>query len=193
MVHAAAAADGVLFQSAQARRGLARVGDAGVGPPHGRDIGRGEGGDARQSAHEIQRNPFGGQYGAGAALGPGEHGAGGDMVSIVYGGLEADVGIDQRKRQAGAVQAGHHAGLARGELHAQPGLRVHTGRAGHIAGVAEVLGQGGADDGLDDEVRNSGQERGFHSAAALRRRARACTRVVMVRRAGEAIRGKSAR
>ncbi len=99
--------------------------------------------------------------------------------------------VHRRHRQARALQAGDHARLPGGELHLQPGVRVDAGQGGDVAGAPEVLRQGGADKLIDQQVGEGGN--GVHAAAWLGCLAMISARVVKVRRAGEAISGKSER
>ena len=61
VVAPAARRDRGLLQLAQPRRRLAGVEDAGAGPGDRLDEARGEGGDAREVAEEVERGPLGGE------------------------------------------------------------------------------------------------------------------------------------
>ena len=63
MVDAAADADRVLLERAQARRRLARARDPGGIVGHRHDYVAGRGGDAAEAAEEIERGAFGRQDG----------------------------------------------------------------------------------------------------------------------------------
>ena len=67
VVRAAAAADRVLLERAQARRRLARVEDLGAGPVDGVDEAAGERRDAGEASEQIQRRPLAGEQGTRAA------------------------------------------------------------------------------------------------------------------------------
>ena len=64
MVHRAAAAHRIFLEGAQARRRLARAADLRIGMGDERHIFRRQGRDARQAAHEVERDAFGGEDGA---------------------------------------------------------------------------------------------------------------------------------
>gem|GEM_PF-6743388 len=64
VVHAAAAAHGVLLQRAPSRRGLARVEDLRARAAHGMHIARGERRNAGEVLHEVERDAFSRDQGA---------------------------------------------------------------------------------------------------------------------------------
>ncbi len=104
VVDPSAAADGVFFQQAKSRRGLAGIDDDGPGPLHRLDIGMGQTGDAAEPSHEVQRRPLGGQDGAGVPLGARQHLAGPHHIAVAALGREANGRIHRRQGEPGAIE-----------------------------------------------------------------------------------------
>ena len=161
VIDPAAATHRVFLQRAQAGRGLAGIDDPRARAFHGVHIGPGQGGDARQTAHQVQRHALGAQQGASIGVDPGEPGPGADLSAVLGHRLEVGGGVELQDRQTGAGEAADNAGLAAGEHGAQARVRRHAGLRGHIARPAQVLGQGGADRWRDQDIG----ERLGHSAA----------------------------
>ena len=149
VIQAPAAAHGVLFQMAQARRRLAGVGDPRLRSADRGRIGVGQGGDARQPTQQVQRRPLGRKQGAGVGFDLGQYIAGLDQIAVGHAFLEARAGVERQHREPRAGQARHDAGLARGEHRRKPGVGPDTGLGRYVAGAAQVFGQGGRDHGRD--------------------------------------------
>ena len=68
--------------------------------------------------------------------------------------LDLDRRLDQAERHRRQVEAGDHAGLAGDQRRLGAGLGRHDRLGGDVAGAAEILQQGGADQRLDHRIGN---------------------------------------
>ena len=146
MVAAAAAVDGVFFESAPAGRCFAGVVNAGGGAFDAADVLARERGDSGQAADEIQQRPFAGEHVAGGAGEFGEATAGGDFIAIGGAGLPFDFGVHFVDEDRRGAQAGDDAGLAGDDR--CPALRFggDEGDGGPIVLAAEVFAHGEPDE-----------------------------------------------
>ncbi len=156
MVMAAAALDRVLLQGAQVRQGLARAGDLGRQTVDGRDIFRRQGGNAGQVAQQVERDAFGGQDGARLAFDPSQDVARFDLTAVGQDGFEAHLMVHHFHGQTGAVDPGGNAGFTGAEFGLETRLGLNDGRSGHVAGQAQIFLERVTDDGIDQQVRQSG-------------------------------------
>ena len=126
VVHAAAAAHGVLLEEAPSRQRLASVDDDGPCPSHGLDEAVRERRDAGEVLHEVQRGALGGEQAARVA-GEKEDG----LVALCRHavlGVDADLDalVEEAERGERERHPGNHAGLARDE----PGAGAPRGEHG---------------------------------------------------------------
>ena len=166
VVDAAAGAHRLLLQRAQIGRRLARAGDPGpVGPGRLHQLGGGRG-DAREMAQQVQRHALGAEHGAGRPVDPHHHVAGLDRPAVGPMDLHADHGVEQPEGQRRGVGAGDDAGLAGDDGAGAARVGREDRPARDVAGAADVLGQGGADQRLDEQ-RGQGFDHGGHAAVAV--------------------------
>ena len=157
MVRAAAGADGVFLDRAQAGKRLADVDDARLRATHGLDdLGRGRG-DAAHVADEVERDALGREQAARGTLERRDHVARRDMGTVPSDDRGGDRGVDEAEGHEREVEAGDDAGLAHGERD----LGAHVARydrvRGEVAGAAEILEQRCADDRLDEDGGKRGE------------------------------------
>ena len=88
-------------------------------------------------------------------------------------GGETQAWIDQAEGETGEVKACDHAGVAGGQNHASGQLGGDDRIGGDVAGAAEILQQGGADLGLEHDVRQSDHDAALRSDCTVRAAARA--------------------
>ena len=112
VVVAAAAADGVALEEAEAGCGFARVDDAGVGSFRFSDIGGGERTDSREALREIEGDTFSLQDAAGGPLDGCEHGAGGEGLSVTDMKRCGDGGVGEGEGGSDDVPAAEKAWFA---------------------------------------------------------------------------------
>ena len=124
VIVAAAAADGVTFDQAQAGRCLARVHNARPGSRNGRHILRGECSDAGHALHEVKRNTLRLEDGLGGAFDGSEDRAGGERLPVVDMEPRADDRVGERHGRDEGVFSAQDAGFARN----QPWSDVRRGR-----------------------------------------------------------------
>jgi hypothetical protein len=109
-----------------------------------------------QPAQQVQRGPFGRQKGPGIRLDLGQHRAGLEGIAVAPLQVHGRPGVHGQHGQPHAVDAGQNAGLARREHGPHPRTFRDTGLCRHIARTAEILGQGHAHNGFDQEVGEHG-------------------------------------
>ena len=148
MVLPAAQAHGPFIQHPQAGHGLARVQDHGLRAGHGIHEAPRHRRDARHALQEVQRHPLAGQDRLAWAVYRADNLAQLDAVAVGRQGREDNARVHLVKDPPHDFQPGHDAGFL-GEKNAgqQRGLGNRVQRR-HIA-VADVLGQGVADDLVD--------------------------------------------
>ena len=161
VVDPAAAAHGELLQRPEPGRGLAGIDDHRVGALHRCHIGRGQGGDAGQTAQQVQSRALGAQNRPGVAAHPGDHIPGLDPVSVGHPRLELGAGIQGGEGQTGTGQARHPTWTPGGQDRGQ-GLLRRDQRGRQVPAAAQILGQRLFHDGSDQKV---GQ--GQHGALSL--------------------------
>jgi hypothetical protein len=141
VVGAAAEANGVFLHRPQARQGLARAGDAGMGVG---DLGgetRRVGRDARKMHQEVQGDPLGRQDGARRAFDADERVAGFYPIAVRDLRLEDDRAIDKPEGGARQFDAGDHTVLAAVERRPHRLFRSDGCVGRDVAGAAEILDQ----------------------------------------------------
>ncbi|MNT27210.1 hypothetical protein D3C72_1628310 [compost metagenome] len=135
VVQAAAAGHRMLFQRAQARRGLAAVDQARLGMGNGLGIGCRMVGDAAQTLHDVQRGALGRQDAACIAAHVKQHRAFFNLVAV------GDAHIDRQRRIVAREDACRH---------------VDAGDKHRLAGVhAEGAGLSRFNHGLDGQVADA--------------------------------------
>ncbi|KAG1450938.1 hypothetical protein G6F57_016284 [Rhizopus arrhizus] len=183
VVAAAPHAHRILLHGAQARHGLARAGDAGAVSRNGAGNGGGGRGHAAQVAQEIQRHAFRGQHRAGIAAYAGDFHTRPQVAAVGLRYGKCDSGIHRAKRQAGQVQAGQHAFLARDQARFRHGVCRHDGIGGAVAGAAgSTVGAAAPAAPLAATAANSKWKMGQPQASARR--------LAETRRPGNRIRGR---
>ena len=141
MIAAAADADRIFFDRAQARRCLARADDLRLGVPDRRNHGRRRGGNSAQAAQEIQRNPFRRQNAPRRAGDGGDHVARRQSRAIIAFYTHLDGRIDQLEGEPSQIEARDNAGLARHQKCRGAAVHWHNGVGRQIAGAAEIFEQ----------------------------------------------------
>ncbi len=158
MVAAAAHPHRVLLDGAQPGQGLARAGHLAMRMGDGVGDGGGGGGHAAQVAEEVQRRAFGRQHAARRAFDKGDLTAGRQARAVGQQHLKTDLRIDQPEGQPGQLQPGQHARLARHQAGLPAGLGRHDGVAGDVARASQVLQQGGANQRLQHDLGQVGDD-----------------------------------
>ena len=139
MVRAAAAADGVLLELAQARRRLAGVEDRRAGAVDRVDVAAGERGDAAEAAEQVEREPLAREHRARRALET--RGDRPRLDAVAVGGERLEgVGAQLLEDGRGDVEAADHAGLLEQDRASQTCALVDHGVRGRVA-RADVLGE----------------------------------------------------
>ena len=142
MVAAPARLDRVLLEHAQARHGLAGVGDGHAAAGHHLPVSGRHGCDAAHVLHQVERGALRGQDIARAARDARDDLAGLGGVSLLHarGGLEHDRRVDQLKNARGDKQAADDPGFLGDKLALDMRLRS-DGRGGGNIARADVLFQ----------------------------------------------------
>ncbi len=150
VVVAAAAADRVLLEGAQAGRGLARVDDPGRHLADSVDDRPGRRGYATQVTEEVEADPLGRKDG------PGRPGDGGQRRSrpnpspVVDVPVGDDGGIEESEAAQGRSESGDRARSAGDDARRRSVIPGEYRIGGDVTGIAEVLGEGSAQDLVDD-------------------------------------------
>ncbi|MNP07605.1 hypothetical protein D3C76_996340 [compost metagenome] len=147
VVVAAAAGDGVLLRQAQAGEGLAGVEQFHPGAFHQVGVVAGAGGGAGEQLEEVQGAAFAAEQGAGRAFEGEQRLVGADPVAVLHLPFHLHLRIELAEylvHPGGAGDGGVLAGDDAGGSQAVGGDQL----GGDVA-AADVLGQGGADVGLD--------------------------------------------
>ena len=140
-------------------RRLARVEDARAGAAHGVDVAGGRRRHAGEAAEEVQRGALAGEQRGGRALDV-EYRAALAPVPLVGQARAGDLGVEGGEDALGGLQAEDDPGLLLRDAGPRAGAGGHR-RAGRDVARTDVLGQGAADDVLDDlgvERRHAGED-----------------------------------
>ena len=135
VVRAAAAPYGVLLESAQAGRRLARVEKARVRPLERVDVGAGRGRDPRQPLDEVERDPLGRQDRDRRSFDPGEDGPRGDPVAVLDEDLDRGGGVREGEDARQKRGAGDDSRLAADEGAGDAGLWTEDRESGDVLSV----------------------------------------------------------
>ena len=166
MIEPAAATHGIFLQAAQPRQCLARADDARRRSGHGIDKRACRGGNTRQMAGEIERDPLGRQQGARQAFDGRERRAGLDRAAVEFLGAKCGFGIDQAEGAFGRDQPGNGARLARHDPRARALLGWDRQIGGDVAGTAEIFFECGPHDRFHQ--KRMGRARKGQGEASLR-------------------------
>jgi hypothetical protein len=162
VAHAAAHPHRLLLECPQARRRLARVEDAHAGAGHRVHVARGERGDARQPAEEVQRHPLRREDRAGATGQLGEQPPVAPLALLSVR-VPAQLRVDPLEHPLRHSQACRHAGRLLLDAGASPGAGLDHRRGGEVS-FAHILGEGPVDQ-LEHQAEAGSRSRGIPAAA----------------------------
>lgn len=167
MVDAAAGEDGFFFDQPPAGRGFAGVPDFDGIRFDRLHVEIGHGGDAGQTLEKVQRGPFCGKNGAGAAFDFNEGIARLEALASGEGWPDAKTGVDLAEDRFGDAHAGDDSGLA-GDDAAFAAIAVTDEVKGGDVSTADIFSDGGVNQGEGRAVHNLGRllatSRGISSA-----------------------------